>query len=258
MTTTTFALQGKTALVTGGSRGIGRAIAERLGRDGALVAVHYGSDEKAAKEAVAAITGAGGRAFAVGARLGEPGDVDRLFDGLADGLREHGETGLDIVVNNAGIGLPKPIEEVEPAEFDQVFAVNMRAPFFIVQRALPLLRDGGRIINISSGVTRIAFPQAIAYSATKGALDVFTLALAKHLGPRGITVNGVAPGIVDTDINADWLRGNAEADAYWSGRTALGRVGQPDDIADTVAFLASEAGRWVTGHLLDATGGAEL
>lgn len=181
-----------------------------------------------------------------------------MFEGLAEGLREYGESGLDIVVNNAGIGLSKPIEQVEPAEFDQVFAVNAKAPFFIVQRALPLLRDGGRIVNVSSGVTRIAFPEAIAYAATKGALDVFTLALAKQLGARGITVNGVAPGVVDTDINAAWLRDNEEAHAYWSTRAALGRVGRPDDIADTVAFLASDAARWVTGHLLDATGGSDL
>ncbi|BCL27795.1 SDR family oxidoreductase [Streptomyces aurantiacus] len=245
-------LAGRTALVTGGSRGIGRGIAERLGRDGARVAVHYGSDEPAAKAAVDAIRAAGGSAFALRAELGAPGDADELwreFDRHAEGL--------DILVNNAGIGTSRPFEEIDEAEYDRVFAVNVKAPHFITQLGATRLRDGGRIVNISSGLARTAMmPDKMAYAMTKGALDIFTRDLAKVLGPRGITVNTVAPGIIDTDNNADWLRSSDEAWAQASAISALGRVGTPADVADVVAFLASDEGRWVTGHWMDATGGS--
>jgi NAD(P)-dependent dehydrogenase (short-subunit alcohol dehydrogenase family) len=246
-------LTGKTALVTGASRGIGRAIAQRLAADGALVAVHYGSNDTAARGTVLAIERAGGQAFAVRAELGRPGDVDTLFAGLTVGL---GERPLDILVNNAAIGAPIPVEKTTPELFERVFAVNVQAPFFIIQRALPLLRDGGRIINISSSATRIAMPE-IAYAMTKGAVDVLGRSLANTVGDRGITVNTVAPGVTETDMNA-WLRDLPEAKAGIAGATALGRVGQPEDIADVVAFLASDQARWVTGHLLEATGGIFL
>ncbi|MHC0431693.1 SDR family oxidoreductase [Streptomyces sp. O3] len=245
-------LTGKTALVTGGSRGIGQGIAERLGRDGARVAVHYGSNETAAKETVARIESAGGSAFAIRAELGTPGDAAALwaeFDRVADGL--------DILVNNAGIGTASSFATIDEAEYDRLFAVNTKAPFFLAQQGAERLRDGGRIINISSGLSQAALmPDLIAYGMTKSALDIFTRYLSKVLGPRGITVNAVAPGIVDTDINAEWLRATPEA---WEGAaaySALGRVGAPSDIADAVAFLASDDGRWVTGHWLDATGGS--
>ncbi|WP_078869112.1 SDR family oxidoreductase [Streptomyces sp. NRRL B-1347] len=247
-------LAGRTALVTGGSRGIGRGIAERLGRDGARIAVHYGSNEAAAKETVAAIERAGGSAFAIGAELGRPGDAEALwsaFDAHADGV--------DILVNNAGIGTSRPFADTDEAEFDRLFAVNAKAPYFITQLAAERLRDGGRIINISSGVSRAAvMPDILTYAMTKGALDVFTRNLSKVLGPRGITVNSVAPGVVDTDVNAAWLRGEGN-EAAWAGAaalSALGKVGTVEDIADVVAFLASPDGRWVTGQWLDATGGS--
>jgi NAD(P)-dependent dehydrogenase (short-subunit alcohol dehydrogenase family) len=247
-------LEGKTALVTGGSRGIGRGIAERLGRDGARVAVHYGTNEAAAKEVVAVIEEAGGSAFAIGQELGASGAADALwaeFDRHADGL--------DILVNNAGIGTSESFGSIGEAAFDQLFSVNVRAPFFLAQSGADRLRDGGRVINISSGLARRAvMPELIAYAMTKGALDVFTRDLSKALGPRGITVNSVGPGVIDTDVNAGWLRGpeNAEAWAQAAAYSALGRVGEPSDVADVVAFLASEEGRWVTGHWLDATGGS--
>jgi len=142
--------------------------------------------------------------------------------------------------------------------FDELFAVNVRAPFFIVQQGLSRLRDGGRIINVSSGAARLAIPEIMAYGATKGALDTFTLNLAKELGPRGITVNSVAPGVIDTDVNAAWLRGNPQAEAAEAALAALGRIGQPEDVADIVAFLASHDARWVTGRVIDATGGVGL
>lgn len=248
-------LTGRTALVTGGSRGIGRAIAERLGRDGARVAVHYGRDEAAAKATVAAIEAAGGEAFAIRAELGVPGDAETLwaaFDAHADGL--------DILVNNAGItGRRAPIGEVTREDFDHVFAVNTKAPFFVTQQGLGRLRDGGRIVNLSTLFTRgNALPDLTAYSMTKGAIDAFTTHLAKELGPRSITVNAVAPGPVDTDMNADWLRGHEEARAATAQASPLGRVAGADDVADIVAFLASDDSRWVTGQWIDATGGALL
>jgi 3-oxoacyl-[acyl-carrier protein] reductase len=245
-------LTGKTALVTGASRGIGRGIAERLGRDGARVAVHYGRDEAAAKETVAAIEAAGGSAFTLGVELGRPGDAERLweeFDRHADGL--------DILVHNAAIATARSFPEIEEGEYDRLFAVNVKAPFFLTRLGVRRLRDGGRVVTISSGLARAAaMPDLMAYSMTKAALDVFTRDLSKVLGPRGITVNSVAPGIVDTDVNAGWLRASDEAWQQAAGYSALGRVGTPADIADVAAFLVSQDGRWVTGHWLDATGGS--
>jgi NAD(P)-dependent dehydrogenase (short-subunit alcohol dehydrogenase family) len=253
------ALAGKAALVTGGSRGIGRAIAERLAEAGAVVAVHYGRDTAAAEEVVGAIRAGGGTAFAVQAELGRPGDVETLWEGYDRRILEHaGDTGLDILVNNAGITPRGEIEETTAEAFDEAVAVNMRAPFFLTQQGLKRLRDGGRIINISSGATRIALTDIIAYAMTKGAVDAFTLTLAKALGGRGITVNAVAPGIIDTDMNAAWLRGNEEAEKAAADLSALGRVGRPEDVADVVAFLASDDARWVTGQIVDATGGSQL
>ncbi|MGW7417596.1 SDR family oxidoreductase [Streptomyces sp. NPDC054863] len=244
-------LDGRTALVTGGSRGIGRGIAERLGRDGARVAVHYGTNETAAKEVVGVIEAAGGSAFAIGQELGTPGDAEALwaeFDRHADGL--------DILVNNAGIGTSDSFASIGEAAFDTLFAVNVKAPFFLARWGAERLRDGGRIINISSGLSHASvMPDLIAYAMTKGALDVFTRDLSKTLGPRGITVNSVAPGIIDTDNNA-WLRESEEAWKWAASMSALGRVGEPADVADAVAFLASDEGRWVTGHWMDVTGGS--
>ena len=245
-------LAGRTALVTGASRGIGRAIAERLGREGARVAVHYGRNGAAAKETVAAIEEAGGSAFAIGVELGRPGDVDALweeFDRHADGL--------DILVNNAGIGKSRSIEEIAEEEYDKLFAVNVKAPFFIVKQGARRLRDGGRVVNISSGLARsAAMPDNMAYSMTKGALDVLSRDLSKVLGPRGITVNSVAPGLIDTDNTYEVLHGTPGAWERGAALSALGRVGEAADVADVVAFLASDAGRWVTGSWVDTTGGS--
>lgn len=245
-------LTGRTALVTGGSRGIGRGIAERLGREGARVAVHYGTNEAAAAKTVKAVEEAGGSAFALGIELGSAGDAQALweeYDRHADGV--------DILVNNAGIGTSAAYGELSEAEYDRLFAVNTRAPFFLTRLGLERMPDGGRVINVSTGLTHAAvMPDLIAYTMSKSALDVFTRDLSKLLGPRGITVNAVAPGIIDTDNTAPMLRASEEAWDRAAALSALGRVGRVDDVAGVVAFLASDEGRWITGHWLDVTGGS--
>ncbi|MBO2448497.1 SDR family oxidoreductase [Actinomadura barringtoniae] len=247
----------KTALVTGGSRGIGRAIARKLAADGALVAVHYGSNKSAADATVADIQQAGGQAFALQAQFGTDNAIETLFSTLEAGLRDRtAKTHLDILVNNASIIGPGPIEEVTPEAFDHVFAINARTPFFIIQRALPLMGEGGRIINISSPVTRTAPPE-VTYAMSKAALDTMSRTLAQALGPRGITVNTVLPGLTETDMMSH-LRDDPEARARAAAASALGRVGQPADVADAVALLVSTDARWITGHALDATGGLHL
>ncbi|MBO4270256.1 SDR family NAD(P)-dependent oxidoreductase [Microbispora triticiradicis] len=248
------ALTGKTALVTGASRGIGRSIAERLAREGALVAVHYGSNHPAAKETVASIHEAGGEAFPLHVPLGVENDVDTLFGGLEEGLNGRP---LDILVNNAAvIDYDGTIEKATPELYERLFAVNVRAPLFITQRALALMPDGGRIVNVSSGVTWFATPEVV-YAMTKGALNVFSRSLAHSLGRRNITVNTVSPGITETDMN-EWLRGNPETARQVATLISLGRHGQPADVADVVAFFASPDARWITGQVLDVNGGLLL
>ncbi|CAM5668484.1 SDR family oxidoreductase [Streptomyces fumanus] len=257
MTTPTPRHEGRTALVTGGSRGIGRAVSRRLAREGALVAVHYGHDETAAERTVKEIEADGGRAFPVHAELGVPGDADTLWAAFDRALAERGaEPGVDILVNNAGITVPRRIDAVTEADYDRVFAINTKAPFFIVQRGLNRLRDGGRIVNISSVVTRMAYPHLVSYAMTKAALDHLTLTLAQELGPRGITVNAVAPGYTETEINPTLAV--PEIRRRYSEASVFGRLGDPADIADAVSFLASDDARWVTGQWLDASGGAHL
>ncbi|ARP73715.1 short-chain dehydrogenase [Streptomyces pluripotens] len=255
--TTTGRHRGRIALVTGGSRGIGRAISRRLAAQGALVAVHYGHDHAAAERTVKEIEADGGRAFAVHAELGVVGDAATLWTAFDRELAARdAPPGLDILVNNAGITLPRTIEQVTEDDYDRVFAVNTKAPFFITQQALVRLRDGGRIVNVSSGATRIAYPAIVAYSMTKAALDHLTLSLAQHLGPRGITVNTVAPGFTETEINPT-LRDPQIRQAL-AGASVFNRLGAPADIADVVAFLAGDDARWITGQCIDATGGVHL
>ncbi|MGW0333642.1 SDR family oxidoreductase [Streptomyces sp. NPDC003011] len=255
--TTTARHEGKTALVTGGSRGIGRAVSHRLAREGALVAVHYGHDPAAAERTVKEIEADGGRAFPVHAELGVPGDADTLWSAFDQALAgQDAPAGLDILVNNAGITVPRPLAQVTEADFDRVFAINTKAPFFIIQRGLDRLRDGGRIVNISSVATRVAFPAIVSYTMTKAALDYLTLSLAQELGPRGITVNAVAPGYTETEINP--TLSIPEVRRRYSEASVFSRLGAPADIADVVSFVASDDARWVTGQWIDASGGVHL
>lgn len=245
-------LHNKTALVTGASGGIGRAVAERLARDGALVAVHYGNRPEGAMETIAMIERAGGRAFAVHADLGVDGALDALFTALDERLKG---APLDIVVNNAASAPAGPLEKDTAACFDRMFAVNVKAPYFIIQRALSRMPDGGRIINISSVSTRVAVPAQTSFAMSKGALEVMGRTLAHALGGRGITVNTVTPGTTRHESNSAVFAG---AEAFFASWTALGRLGRAADVADAVAFLASKDARWITGTVLDVSGGIFL
>lgn len=253
-------LQGKTAIVTGASRGIGRAIAIRLAHDGAAVAVHYASNDTAAGSVIDTIRDAGGRAFGVRAPLGGPEeDLDAMFDAIDAGLTEHaGIARLDILVNNAGIAPRVRVADAERPALEQLFSVNVFAPLFVTQKALLRMAEGGRIINISSGAARLAMPDITTYAMTKGALDTFSHQLAEELGPRGITVNSIQPGVVDTEMNASWLRSDPAAAQAIVAMQAIKRIGQPEDIAAIVAFLASAEASFLTGVNIDATGGARL
>lgn len=253
-------LEGKVALVTGASRGIGREIAVRFAAEGATVAIHYGANLEAAKETLNAIQQSGGRAFVIQADLSAPdGDFTGMFEEFDRSLLENfGQSGLDILVNNAGQIMFGSVNELRPSEFDKAFAVDVKAPFFITQAALPRLRDGGRIVNISSGTSRIVNPAVVSYAMAKGALEVFSKTLALQVGSRGITVNAVAPGPTATAEFLRMAQGNAAFVDQAKAQSALRRLGTPADIANIVTFLASEEGGWITGQLIDATGGTLL
>ena len=245
-------LNGKTALVTGASRGIGRASALALARAGAQVIVHYGRAEQEADAVVQEIRAAGGRAEKVAADLSQPGGAHALADKVRGIVGDR----LDILVANAGIAKSASIEETTVEDFDSLFAVNVRAPFFLVQQLLPVLREGSSIVLVSSLAARAAVGTLSAYSATKGAVDTLVKHFAAALGARGVRVNAVAPGIVETDMS-NFTKTDAGRD-YALGMQALQRIAQPDDVADAVAFLASDAARWITGDTLAVDGGSKL
>lgn len=236
------------AIVTGGSRGIGRAIAQRLGANGAAVVVNYHSNRSAAEQVVSAIERAGGQAAAVRADVADPGQLRSLFD-----IAEERFGGLDMLVNNVGTARFAPIAEATDEDFDLTFAVNTKATFIALREAANRLRDNGRIVVVSSGVTATHRPNSGIYAASKAAGEELVRVLAKELGHRGITANCVLPGAIRTEALAA-ARSTSLTEQIIE-MTPLGRIGEPADIADIVAFLASEAARWITGETLHAGGG---
>jgi 3-oxoacyl-[acyl-carrier protein] reductase len=245
-------LSGKTALVTGASRGIGRASALALARAGAQVLVHYGRGKEEAEAVVQEIRSIGGRADAISADLSRPDGASAL----AKQVRAIVGDRLDILISNAGISKAATIEETKIEDFDSQFAVNVRAPFFLVQQLLPILGTGSSIVMVSSLAAHASVGNLSAYAATKGAIDTLVKHFASALGPRGIRVNAVAPGVVETDMS-NFTKTEAGRD-FTLGMQALKRVAQPDDIGDVVAFLASDNARWVNGHTVRVDGGSKL
>jgi 3-oxoacyl-[acyl-carrier protein] reductase len=241
-------LAGKIAVVTGASKGIGRAIALRLAQDGAAVVVNYAGGTQQAQETVGLIEQAGRKAIPVQADVSKTGDVKRLFDACFENFGR-----LDILVNNASMMFTKPVVEVSEEEFDRIFDVNVKGTFFSCQEAAKRMAEGGRIINLSSSTPAMMLPGYAAYVATKGAVEQFSHVLAKELGPKKITVNVVSPGPTDTEL---FSQGKSEEQKQRFGQmAALGRLGQPQDIADVVALLASEDAHWITGQNIRANGG---
>ncbi len=245
-------LSGKTALVTGASRGIGRASALALARQGAQVLVHYGRAANEAEAVVAEIRKAGGRAEALSADLAKPDAPHKLAKDVRAIVGER----LDILVANAGISKAAKIEDTTLEDFDNLFAINVRAPFFLVQQLLPILGQGSSVTFVSSVVAHAVVGQLYAYAATKGAVDTLVKYFAAALGERRIRVNAVAPGVVDTDMSS-FTKTEAGRNAALSLQ-ALKRIAGPDDIADVIAFLASDEARWITGDIVRVDGGSKL
>ncbi|MGV8927988.1 MAG: SDR family NAD(P)-dependent oxidoreductase [Ewingella sp.] len=253
-------LKNKVALITGSSRGIGRATALAFAKQGAaLIGVHYGNNEAAAQDTAREIEALGSKAVIIKGDLTKGREViDSIVEQFtAAALTATGEPGIDILVNNAGVAPAVSLADTSEATFDEIIAINLKTPFFLIQAFADHIRDNGRIINISTGFTRVAAPTHPAYAASKGALETLTLALAPAFGARGITVNAVMPGVTETDMNAEWLtipeaRSGAEALSVFS------RVGQASDVADVISLIASGEARWVTGQIIDATGGTHL
>ena len=246
-------LAGKVALVTGSARGIGAAIAARFAADGASVVVNYSKSKAEADAVVAAIVAAGGKATAVKADVGNAAEIPGLF---AAAVKAFGR--LDILVNNAAIMKRTFLQDVTAETIDAHFNVNVRGYLLCAVEAAKLLPAGGSIINIGSAISRMAYPGAVVYTATKGAIDVMTRVLAAELGPKGIRVNVLAPGSTRTDMNSEKSGKTKEEERQEEQATALRRIGEPQDIADAAAFLASDDARWVTGTWLDVSGGIRL
>ncbi len=249
----------KIALITGGSRGLGRNAALKLAARGVDIILTYRSRADEAAAVVAQIEALGRRAVAlplvVDEAAGFPAFAERVRQALAGTWQRER---FDFLVNNAGMGINAAFAETTEAQFDLLMNTHLKGPFFLTQALLPLLNDGGRILNVSTGLARFALPGYAAYASMKGGIEVLTRYLAKELGPRGIAVNVLAPGAIETDFGGGAVRDNAQLNAFIAAQTALGRVGQPDDIGHAVAALLSEETGWITAQRIEASGGMFL
>ncbi|WP_454914719.1 SDR family NAD(P)-dependent oxidoreductase [Xanthobacter sediminis] len=249
----------KITLVTGGSRGLGRSTALNVARHGGDVVLTYKSRSAEAQAVVAEIAAMGRKARAFPLDTGDIAAFPAFADQLKAALGETwGRTTFDHLVNNAGHGTHAPIAETTEAQFDALVNVHLKGVFFLTQALLPLIADGGRIVNLSSGLTRMTFPGYAAYASMKGAVEVLTRYLAQELGPRSIAVNTVAPGAIETDFGGGVVRDNPQVNATIAGLTALGRVGVPDDIGMMIAGLLSQDNRWVNAQRIEVSGGQGL
>jgi 3-oxoacyl-[acyl-carrier protein] reductase len=239
-----LSLKGKIALVTGGSRGIGRAIAGRLAAEGAAVIINYARNKQSAQAAVDTITGSGGKAVAIQADVAKPAEIRRL---LSEAEKAFGR--LDIVVANAAVYLQKSLVDSTEEDYDYVFDLNTKGVFFILQEAARRVHDGGRIIVVSTGGTNMAFANMSLYLGSKGAIEQFARSLSRELGTRNVTVNVLSPGFTDTEMLAEQYR------EYGASQSPFNRIGTPADVADVATFLASDGARWVTGQNVQAGGG---
>ena len=247
------------ALITGGSRGLGRNAALALAAQGTDVVLTYQRNADDAASAVAEIQGLGRRAVALQLDVGD----SRAFSDFAVQLRRTlsqtwGRERFDFLVNNAGIGVHASFEQTTEAQFDQLVAIHLKGPFFLTQTLLPLIADGGRILNVSSGLARFSLPGYAAYAAMKGGIEVLTRYQAKELGARGIRVNVVAPGAIATDFGGGAVRDNAQVNGMVASVTALGRAGEPDDIGPVIASLLAPGNGWINGQRVEASGGMFL
>ncbi|MCR9244668.1 MAG: SDR family oxidoreductase [bacterium] len=244
------------AFITGGSRGLGRSTALHLADQGVGVVITYVSNEAAAATTVAEIERRGATAVAMRLDSGDVAGFDAARDALSESLKTTwGRDSFDFLVNNAGIGIHSAFVDTTEDEFDRLMNVHLKGVFFLTQRLLPLLADGGRIVNLSTGLARFALPGYAAYAAMKGGVEVLTRYLAKELGPRGITVNTIAPGAIATDFGGGVVRDNAELNRQIADTIALGRVGQPDDIGGAISALLVGPNQWVTAQRIEISGG---
>jgi NAD(P)-dependent dehydrogenase (short-subunit alcohol dehydrogenase family) len=249
----------KIALVTGGSRGLGKSIALHLAAKGQDVILTYNSNLAQAQDSVAQIEKSGRKAVALALDLSDHKSFDAFAAQVKKTLAENWQrSDFDFLVNNAGIGINAPFMETTEEQFDRLMSIHFKGTFFLTQKLLPLIKDGGRIVNISSGLARFSLPGYSAYGAMKGGVEVLSRYLAKELGPRGIAVNVVAPGAIETDFGGGTVRDNPEVNKFIAGQTALGRVGLPDDIGGAVASLLSEDNRWINGQRVEVSGGIFL
>lgn len=249
----------KTALITGGSRGLGKDMALNIAKKGINVIITYHSNESAAKEVVSQIIKIGQKAKAIRLDTGNIELFDAFFNELNTYLKqENGDPNFDFLINNAGSGIYAPFLKTTEEQFDQMFNIHLKGVYFLTQRALTYMNEGGSVINISSGLTRFTFPNSSAYASMKGAIEVFTRYLAKELGYKGITANVVAPGAIATDFAGGDTKNNEQKRKMLSSITPLDRVGQPEDIGSVVAFLCSDEAQWINGQRIEISGGAML